>query len=405
MLELHHLVILLGGIIAFALLSRRIEKSMLTLPIIFTAFGWAIGQGGVELVSKEAAPEVIHTIAEITLIIVLFADASRLKLSELGQNRALPTRMLLIGMPLTILFGTLVAQWVSPEAHWALPLLVAAILTPTDAALGQAVVNSPSVPSRLRQAIAVESGLNDGLAVPIIIVAALLAAEATQTHVHDAPDDLLQFAILQISLGPLVGAAVGWLFAKLLDWAVDGDHVTPVSQGLGFLCAAPLAFVAAEAVGGNGLIAAFIAGLAFGNTFRNDAHFIEEFMEGEGQLLTIFTFLIFGAILVPAGLEHASWKTVALAIMYLTVIRMVPIWISLAGAGLASYDKLFLGWFGPRGLASILFALLILEKFPVPGSDEILACVVLTVMLSIVLHGVSATPLAQRFARGATSNG
>ena len=399
MLELHHIAIILIGIVAFALQSHRIERSILTLPMVFTAFGWVIGQGGAELVPMHDAHEIVHTIAEITLIILLFADASRINLRELARNYALPGRLLLVGMPLTILLGTLLALWVSPEAPWPLALLVAAILTPTDAALGQAVVTSPAVPQRLRQALNVESGLNDGLAVPVIVVAALLSAAATGTNVENAPDNLYAFAAMQIVFGPIAGLGVGWLLAKLLDRAIDSERTTTSFQGISFLCTALLAFVVAESVGGNGLIAAFVGGLVFGHVLRNPRTFIDEFMEGEGQLLTILTFLIFGAVLVPLSLEHATWKTVVLAILYLSVIRMLPVWLSLTGTGLSGYEKVFLGWFGPRGLASVLFALLILERFPVPGAEEMLACVVLTVLLSIVVHGVSAHPLFSRFAK------
>lgn len=399
MIETHHIAIILIGIIAFALRSHRVEMSILTLPMVFTAFGWAIGQGGVDLVPMHSAHTLIHTIAELTLVILLFADASRINLRELVNDYALPGRMLLIGMPLTILLGTLVALWVSPGVPWPLALLVAAILTPTDAALGQAVVTSDAVPRRLRQAIEVESGLNDGLAVPVIVVAALLSAAATGTEASGQPSNLFAFAAMQIVLGPIVGIGVGWLVAKRLDAAIDNARITIVFQGICFLCTALLAFVVAESIGGNGLIAAFIGGLAFGNTLRHPRTFIDEFMEGEGQLLTIFTFLAFGAVLVPLGLEHATWKTVVLALLYLTVIRMLPVWISLSGTGLSRFDKAFLGWFGPRGLASILFALLILERYPIPGAEEILACVVLTVLMSIVFHGVSAIPLSSRFSR------
>jgi len=399
MLELHHIAIILIGIIAFALQSRFIEHSILTLPMVFTAFGWMIGQGGAELVPMHEANEFVHSIAEITLIILLFADASRINLRELARNYALPGRLLLIGMPLTILLGTVLALWVSPGAPWPLALLVAAILTPTDAALGQAVVTSPTVPHRLRQALNVESGLNDGLAVPVIIVAALLSAAVTGTPIENAPDNLYAFTAMQIILGPIAGLGVGWLLAKLLDRAINSGRITTSFQGICFLCSALLAFVFAESIGGNGLIAAFVGGLVFGHTLRNPRTFIDEFMEGEGQLLTIITFLIFGAVLVPLALEHATWKTVVLAILYLSVIRMLPVCLSLTGAGLSGYDKLFLSWFGPRGLASVLFALLILERYPVPGANEMLACVVLTVLLSIVLHGISATPLSNRFSK------
>lgn len=397
MLEVSHIAIILLGIIAFAALSRRLETSIITLPMVFVAFGWLIGQGGAELVPMHAEREFIHTIAEITLILVLFADASRVDLRELRRNYAIPARMLLIGMPLTILLGTLVAHWVSPDTSWAVAMLVAAILTPTDAALGQSVVTSPAVPLRLRQGINVESGLNDGLALPVVMITAIFSAQFAGTQVDGLPDNVFVFAMMQIVLGPLTGIGVGYLFARVLDAVVRAGLITTVFQGIYFLCTAFLAFAAAELVGGNGLIAAFVGGLVFGHTLRSSSSFISEFMESEGQLLTIITFLIFGAVMVPLGIEHANWKTMTLAILYLSVVRMLPIWLSLTGTGLSNYDKIFLGWFGPRGLASILFALLILERFEIPARDEILSCIVLTVMLSIVLHGVSANPMAARF--------
>ena len=397
MLESPYIVIILLGVITFAALSRRIETSIITLPMVFTAFGWLIGQGGAQLVPLHAEHEFIHSIAEITLILVLFSDASRVNLRELRSYYAIPARMLFIGMPLTILLGTQIVHWVSPDAPWAVALLVAAILTPTDAALGQTVVSSPTVPLRLRQGINVESGLNDGLALPVVMIAAIIAAEMAGTQVEGLPENIALFALMQVVLGPLTGIVIGYLFARMLDAVINARFITIVFQGIYFLCVAFLAFAMAEIIGGNGLIAAFVGGLVFGNTLRNSSTFIDEFMESEGQLLTMFTFLIFGAVMVPLGIEHANWKTLVLAILFLSVVRMLPIWLSLAGSGISSYEKIFLGWFGPRGLASILFALLILERFVIPQRDEIMACVVLTVMLSIILHGVSANPMSNRF--------
>ncbi|MBY6028354.1 sodium:proton antiporter [Halomonas denitrificans] len=399
---MHHaaLLLILLVLVTFALLSRRISASLISLPMVFMTTGMVLGMMTPDLVPVHIQQELTQVIAEITLIIVLFADASVVKLKSLRKDLSIPLRMLLIGMPLTVLLGTLMAKWVSPEAAWATAMLVAAILTPTDAALGQAVVSSPSVPERIRQSINVESGLNDGLAVPVILASALMAAAATGTDVAHAPDNLLTFALLQLTLGPLVGVLFGWGFARMLDAAIDRGTVTVVYQGILFLAVAFLTYLTAESVGGNGFIAVFLGGLTFGNLLRHETTFIEEFMESEGQLLTIATFLIFGAVMVPLAFSHASWKTVTLALMYLTVIRMLPIWVSLTGLGLSTYEKTFLGWFGPRGLASILFALHVYTEYPIPGSNEILACVVLTVMISVVLHGVSAQPMAKRFARG-----
>lgn len=400
---------LLACVAIYALLSRKIETSFLTLPMIFTGIGLALATSGQMLLPHSLGPtheelEIIHLMAELTLILLLFSDAASIELKALAGSFNIPLRMLLIGMPLTILLGTGVAHWVSPEASWSIAFLVAAMLTPTDAALGQAVVTSEDVPLSIRQSINVESGLNDGLALPVVLVAAILAVEASGQATDGLPDNIALYTLLQLTLGPIVGITIGWLAAKLLDLAVTNNTAATVFQGIYFLCVAFVLYLAAEQVGGNGFIAAFVGGLTFGNRLQAPSGFIKEFMEGEGQLLTTATFLIFGAILAPVGLEHASWKTLVLAIAFLTLVRMLPIWLSLLGSGLSLYEKLFLGWFGPRGLASILFALLILERFEVPGGEEIKACVVLTVLLSIVLHGITATTLAQRFASKSASD-
>jgi len=391
-------LIVLGAVAAYALVSRRLEPSIVTLPMIFTGLGLALGGIGLDVVPMELGNAVIHTIAEITLVLVLFSDASAVRRQALSAGSVtIPARMLLIGMPLTVLLGMFVARWVSPDQPWAFALLVAAILTPTDAALSQSVVTSPNVPRPIRQSINIESGLNDGLAFPIVLLAALLAGEATGLEGGKAPDNIFLFAVLQIVLGPIAGIAVGYGAAKLLDFAIDRHAATIVAQGLYFLSVAFIAYFAADLIGGNGFIAAFVGGFVFGNTLRAPSVFIREFMEGEGQLLTLATFLIFGAVLAPIGLQHASWKTVALAILFLTVVRMAPIWLSLTGLNLSKYERLFLGWFGPRGLASILFALLVLERFSIPGAEELTACVALTVLFSIVAHGVTAAPLSRQF--------
>jgi NhaP-type Na+/H+ or K+/H+ antiporter len=206
-------------------------------------------------------------------------------------------------------------------------------------------------------------------------------------------------ALLQVVLGPIVGIACGWALAKGMDIAQNRDLMAEAAAGVVFLSAAFISYVLAEIIGGNGFIAAFVAGMVFGNTYKHDIHFIGEFMEGVGQILTMLAFLAFGALLLPAGVEHLSWKPMLVAILFLTVVRMLPIWISLWGTGLAAQEKLFLGWFGPRGLASILFTLIMTDEFDFPGEAELLACVSMTVCLSIILHGISAAPLSKWIGR------
>lgn len=388
-------LIVATGILTYVLFSRRLANNSITLPMVFTLFGWAISG----LLPLSIGHNVMHTLAEITLILVLFSDAAQVNLRLLLKDYTLPLRMLLIGMPLTILLGAAVAAWVSPAAPLALSFLLATILTPTDAALGQAVVSSPKVPVRIRQAINVESGLNDGIALPVVMICAILTSAAFGITGKQPPDNLWLFTLLQVTLGPLAGVGVGYAGAKLLDWASARKNMSMTLEGIAFLSLAAAAYLLAEVVGGNGFIATFIAGLLFGSTLKAHSESLFEFMETEGQLLTMITFLIFGAVMVPLGLEHANWKTIVLAGLYLTVVRMLPIFLSLTGTDLKAPDKLLLGWFGPRGLASILFALLILDRFQIPGGEEFLACIVLTVMMSIFAHGLSATPLVNIYAR------
>ena len=212
-------------------------------------------------------------------------------------------------------------------------------------------------------------------------------------------DGLFSSAVAQITLGPLAGIVVGASVAKLLSFADERDWPMESARGVVFLATAFAGFLTAELIGGNGFIAAFAAGAVFGNSYQRELHFISEFMEGNGQLLTMSAFFVFGALLLPDGLKHVSVFSVAVGVLFLTFVRVTPIVVSLWGTGLKLKEKLFLGWFGPRGLASILFTLIIMDEYEFPGEAELLACVSVTVLLSIILHGVTASPLAKRIGR------
>jgi NhaP-type Na+/H+ or K+/H+ antiporter len=382
------------GVILFGLISRRIEGSILTAPMAFTAFGFLIGDAVFGFTDLDFGHGFIHGLAEITLILVLFSDAARIDLRQLREDHNLPFRMLLIGMPLTILLGTLFAL--------ALPLgldlweaaLLAAILAPTDAALGQSVVSSPLVPTRIRQALNVESGLNDGIALPIVL---LFAGFASAAHAAEGSQNWLLFGALQITLGPLAGVIIGWLGGRLMDEAITNKWMAETFEGAAILGVALVAFTSAEMIGGNGFISAFVAGLIYGNVVRHRCAFVFEFAEAEGQILTLLTFLIFGAVILPEAFHHLGWAVALYAILSLTIIRLGPVAASLAGAGVKAPTTLFLGWFGPRGLASILFALFVLEEFEIPASEQILTITIVTVALSILAHGASAAPAARRY--------
>ncbi len=368
----------------------------MTAPLVFTVFGFMIGAGGLGIAKLDIGHSAIHLIAEFTLMLVLFTDASRIDIRTVRRDHNLPARMLIIGLPLTIVAGAIVASQLFPAFSFWEAALLAALLAPTDAALGQAVLSAEVVPARIRQAINIESGLNDGIALPAVL---LFAALASAEQVTSGAGEWFRFIAIQLTLGPLTGVVIGFAGARLLDSAAEHRWANTSFQGIGILSLAVLTYVSAELIGGNGFIAAFIGGMVFGNTVRHPCTFLFEFMESEGQLLMLITFLIFGAALLPQGIAHFNLAYVVYAALSLTVIRMLPIAASLVGTGLRLPTQSFLGWFGPRGLASILFVLLILEESQIQHREELLSITIITVALSTLLHGVSAAPFARLYGR------
>lgn len=375
----------------FALVSKRIQGSILTLPMLFTLGGFLLSrvlmeQGG--LTYDEGG---LHTLAELTLILVLAADASQISLSELKMMKAIPGRLLGIALPLIILTGTIVGILLFPTMPWFMAALVAAILAPTDAALGSAVLADKSVPLQVRQGLNVESGLNDGIALPAVL---FFACFLNMTH-QTGEENWLIFLALQLIIGPLAGVIVGWIGGKLIAKAADKQWITPEFQGVAAMALAVIAYAVAETFHGNGFIAAFIAGLTYGNLKANYAKFLNEFTETESQFLAQMTFFLFGALILPEALHHVTIQMVVYASLSLTLVRMLPVAIAMIGSKIGLPKIAFMGWFGPRGLASLLFALLILEDLGVKDAEFIQAIVAVTVLMSIVLHGMTAAPFSK----------
>ena len=386
--------VLAFGLLCFALISRRLEYTIFTAPMIFTAYGLLLGPALLGWINLPISNEGIHLLAEITLMLVLFADATRIDLMALRREHNLPLRMLTIGLPLTILFGAAIAYLFFGSYGWGAALVLATMLAPTDPALGQAVVSNPRIPVRIRQALNVESGLNDGIALPVLLIVLSLvgASEAAKST-----SELLQFTLLQVTLGPLVGIGVGYLGGRLLSFSVSREGITEAFEKISAIALAVLAFGAAELIGGNGFISAFVAGLTLGNTSRPICSCLYEFAETEGQLLTLFVFTIFGSVLAADLWSQMTLNVLLYALLSLTVVRMVPVAISLIGSGMRWETNLFLGWFGPRGLATVLFALLVLDESHLAARSEIMLIAMTTVLLSIFLHGMTAYPLGKRY--------
>jgi NhaP-type Na+/H+ or K+/H+ antiporter len=390
------LMVLAAVVCAFGLVSRRLEGTVLTAPIVFVVAGFVLGPAGLGLVEFQLDGHNVLLVGEIALAIVLFTDAASTNLSSLRQNEALPLRLLGIGMPLTIVLGTVVAALLLTDLTLWEAAIVGTVLAPTDAALGQPVVSNPRVPARMRQALNVEAGLNDGLSVPFLALF-LTLAEAEEEHL--SADIWIRFALEQIGFGILVGIGVGLVGGWLVRGASQRGWMTDSFQRLALLALAIIAWALADQIGGNGFIAAFVGGLLIGPTVERLGERVIRFTEAEGQLLNLSVFFIFG-VLVLGAIQPLSWEVALYALLSLTLIRMLPVALSLYGTHLRGVSVLFAGWFGPRGLASIVLGLIVVEEAPLlPGRGEIEAVVALTVLLSVLLHGVTAAPLSAVYAR------
>jgi NhaP-type Na+/H+ or K+/H+ antiporter len=344
----------------------------------------------------------VRVLAEVTLVLVLFVDATTINLPSLVRERGVPFRLLLIGLPLTMVLGLILAALLFRGVNlWALALM-AFILSPTDAALGQPVLTNPAVPENIREAINVESGLNDGIALPPILVciAGLSSAAAERLGAQY----WIAFTLKQFIFGPLLGGLVGWLGGKLVDRASRAGWMNPTFQRLTAWSLAVIAYAMAEIFHGNGFIAAFFGGLMLGIHTPIVRERIHEFGEAEGQQLALFVFLIFGLVAVPLAAGHWDARAWLYAILSLTIIRMLPVAVGLLGARLDWRSVGLIGWFGPRGIASVLYLLMAVNRIGLAGHERIFSVIVLTVLLSVFLHGITAVPLSRLYARRAEGN-
>ncbi len=393
---MHELLFIIAATtVIYSLISKRIQGSIVTPPMVFTLIGVLTAFVAGDFLNEESSHEVLEFVAELTLVIVLFIDASRIKIPLLIKDYQIPTRLLGVGLPLTVVFGTVAAKLIFPQLSFWEAALLSAVLAPTDAALGQAVVSSPAVPEKIRQSLNVESGLNDGIVLPLVILCASLAGAGEPSDVGG----LMIYWAKQVALGPLVGVVVGWFGGRWLERAKKADWLSPSFEKLSGVALALLAWSGALLIDGNGFMAAFVAGMAISCHSDCIGDAMRDFGEAEAQWLTLVTFLLFGATSVLPVLENFEVMFVVYAILSLTVIRMVPVAISLVGLGFHRPTFWFVGWFGPRGLATLLFALTVVSKFEVLHGQLIFNVASVTVVLSTVLHGLSAVPGTKAYSK------
>jgi NhaP-type Na+/H+ or K+/H+ antiporter len=383
------LAIVAALVFGWGTLSARLERFDVTAPIAFVLAGLLLTHGPLAVLGFTPSDELIKTLAEFTLALVLFSDASRVGLHELRADSGLYLRLLGVALPLTIALGTVLALALAGTSIW-LALLVGAALAPTDAALGAGMMANPVVPARIRRLINVESGLNDGIATPFVSVA---IAGVAGGHGHGPAA-----AVAELAVGVLVGVAAGGAGGLLVNaarrrgWAAEGFG------GAAVLGLAVCAYASSVAVHGNGFIAAFVAGLAFGTAGGRRGEPLVPFVEETGALVSLLVWLAFGAVELVPAVESLTWQMVLYAILSLTVVRMVPVLAALTGARLDWATSILVAWFGPRGLASVVFALLALEELGRPTAGRAVAVITITVVISVVAHGATAEPLAIRYA-------
>ena len=386
------LAIVTALIFAWGILSARLERFDVTAPITFVLAGVVLTHGPLRPLGFAPSHEAVKGLAELTLVLVLFSDASRVGLRDLRHDMGLCVRLLGIGLPLTIGLGTLLAVALFTGMNAWLALVVGAALAPTDAALGAGMMVNPAVPARIRRLINVESGLNDGIATPFVLVA--VAGAATAEHESGIGPGA---AVAELALGVLIGAVVGGVGGFAVKTARQRDWVAEGFAGTAVLALAGCAYACSLALHGNGFIAAFIGGLAFGAIGGRRSEGLIPFVEETGALVSLLVWLSFGAVEVVPALDSLSWQTVVYAVLSLTVIRMLPVAVALIGGGLSRTAVAFVGWFGPRGLASVVFALIALEDLGDSAAGPAVGIITVTVLLSVLVHGATADPLARRY--------
>ena len=384
------------SLLAFAAVSQRLTGTPVTAAMVFVAVGVLFGPEVLGEIDIDSSSLSVRRVAEATLALVLFCDASRIEPTLLRRDAAVPVRLLGIGLPLTIALGTISAFFVFDQLTLTEALILAVVLAPTDAALGQAVVSEKRLPSRIRQGLNVESGLNDGICVPLLFAAVALAdVESNISHGQSAGILLLE----EIGYGAIGGVIAGLVVAGIVIFAGRRDLIAHPWRQVIPMAGAVLAYGIAIGLDGSGFIAAFVAGMTFRLVLGRDPGEINDLTEQVGNVLNAITFVLFGAILLGPALGELTWELALYAVLSLTIVRMLPVAIAMLGSRARLPTLGFLGWFGPRGLASIVFAVIVVQESNVPHESLIVLAIYLTVGLSVFTHGPTAAPLARIYAR------
>ncbi len=385
------LAILALFIFIYSMVAGRIERSAISGPMVFVVAGFLMGPFGFGWFNGDATSAELRTLANLTLALILFTDAANADMSVLKRQFRIPSRMLLLGLPGVIALGFGLAVLMFDGLSLYEAAILATMLAATDAALGKAVITNKAVPARIREGLNVESGLNDGICVPIVLF--FIAVAVSGEH-GGSETSAMAVVAQELGIGMAVGLSLAFAGILLLHWCMKKGWVTEIWMQVTVVGLAIASFATAESLHGSGYIAAFTGGMLFGIMAKDATHKLVLAAEGTGETLALMTWMLFGAMVIGPAFEQFSWEVVVYALLSLTVIRVVPIFLSLAGTGESVSSRLFLGWFGPRGLASIVFAIVVINA-EVPNGEFLALVVICTVLFSLVAHGITANPLAR----------
>ena len=389
------LALLAAFVFLYSISSGGLERTLFSGAIVFAAFGFIFGPLGLDFLVLDIKGEGLRILAEMTLALILFIDAANANLDVLKQHIRIPRNLLLIALPLIILFGFGVGALIFDGLTLIEIAIIATILAPTDAALGKAVITNKAVPAKIREGLSFESGLNDGICVPILFIFLALASKSGiegDTTMH-----ALTLVAEEIGIGVAVGVGLVVLGSWLLKQFSNRGWITETWKQLPVIALAVSCFAVAQYIGGSGFIACFVGGLLFGWIAKNHKHKLLFAAEGGADTMALITWVVFGAAVVGHTIDKLTWEPLLYAVLSLTVIRMIPVFLVLLGTQLRTDEKLFIGWFGPRGLATIVFAVIVVNEH-LPGGDTIALTAVCTIVLSVVFHGITANPFVAALA-------
>ena len=392
MIQLAMLVLL---ILLYSIFAGKIEKTPISGPIIFLLFGLAFGPIGFNLLSFTVDMAGYKILAELALALVLFTDASKTDFEVLKNNFKIPARLLLIGLPLTIILGILTGKVIFAELSWIELAILATVLAPTDAALGEPVVNNKSVPSKIRGSLNVESGLNDGIAVPILF---LLLSVYTAQHGEITAQHAIALFLKEIGIGMLIGLGISYSISKLIKLSLKHHWLEESWKSLLIVSIAISSFALAQGLGGSGFIACYVGGLLFGKMCHFEKGQFQKAAIGSGKILSLIVWIIFGAVVISENISYFSWNIVVYSVLSLTIIRAIPVLLSLYKSGFSLHGSVFTAWFGPRGLASIVFIIIVIDV-QIEHVSTFALTGICTIFLSVFAHGFTASPMANTFRR------